>query len=111
MTAGHTYAVAGTYPATLTVTDDGGATASESQAVVLISLTARGYKVKGIQKVDLSWSGSSAASFDLFRNRMKITTVSTTAYTDTVGKGPGTYTYKVCEARSATCSNEASVSF
>ena len=110
-TATHTYARAGSYTVTLTVTDNGGATATGSKVVTVISLSARGYKQSGLQKVDLAWSGSSGASFDVFRNGAKIATVSTTAYTDTVGKGPGSYRYKVCEAGSATCSNEATVNF
>ena len=110
-TATHTYAGPGGFTVTLTVADNGGASASGSKAVTVISLGARGYKQNGLEKVDLSWSGSSASSFDVFRNGAKIATVSATAYTDMVGKGPGSYRYKVCEAASATCSNEATVSF
>jgi thermitase len=95
----------------LTANDNAGAEASDSKAVNLISLSARGYKQNGLEKVDLSWNGPSGASFDVYRNGAKLVTVLTTAYTDSVGKGPGSYRYTVCAAGSATCSNEAAVSF
>jgi serine protease len=79
---------------------------------VTITLTAAGRKVKGNNHADLAWSGSSAQRIDVFRNGARITTVSNTgAYTDSPGKGGGTYTYRVCEAGTATCSNEATVVF
>jgi PKD repeat protein len=107
----HTYAQAATYTVTLTVTDNSGAAAAASQAVALIQLSARGYKVKGLETVDLSWSGPSGVTLDVYRNGNKIATVSTTAYTDTVGKGPGSYRYQVCAPATSSCSNEATVSF
>lgn len=113
-----TYAAAGTYTVVLTVTDNGGATGTTSQAVTVtapsgISLSTRGYKVKGIAKVDLSWSGATSANVDVFRNGVKITTTANDgAHTDTLAKGStGTFTYKVCEAGTNTCSSNASVVF
>ncbi len=111
-TVSHTYGRAGSYTVTLMVTDNAGATATDSKAINPISLSARGYKLKGLQKADLSWSGPSGTSFDLYRSGLKIATVQTTAYTDNLNtKGSGSYTYKVCEVGSTTCSNDATVSF
>ncbi len=77
-----------------------------------ISLTATGSKVKGSARANLSWKGTSAASVDVFRNGSRIATTSNTgSYTDTLGKARGSFTYKVCEAGTATCSNTATVTF
>jgi subtilisin family serine protease len=72
---------------------------------------AQQYKVKGTNTVDLRWSGSTATSFDVKRSGMKIATVSATTFTDSIGKGAGSYTYQVCEAGSSTCSNTVTVTF
>jgi serine protease len=111
-TAQHDYAKEGTYTVRLTVADNGGATDAASRNLTLISLNARGYKHKGLQKVDLSWSGPSGASFDVYRDAGKITTVQASSYTDNIDqKGQGSYVYKICEAGTATCSNPARVTF
>jgi hypothetical protein len=69
--------------------------------------------VKGAKNVDLTWSGAASASVDVFRDNVKITTTANDgAHTDAIStKGGGTYTYKVCEAGTTTCSNTASVTF
>lgn len=78
-----------------------------------ISLSATGYKQKGLQKVDLSWSGATSTNVDVFRNGTIITTTANDgAYTDNINvSGGGTYTYKVCEAGTSVCSNDATVTF
>ena len=75
-----------------------------------ISLGASGFKVKGRQHVDLSWTGSS--SVDIYRNNSFITTVNGNSYDDNIGtKGGGTYTHKVCDTVSGTCSNVTTTVF
>lgn len=78
-----------------------------------ITLSTRGYKTKGIPKVDLTWSGATSTSVDVFRNGSKLTTTANDgAHTDSLSKGSsGTFTYKVCEAGTTTCSNDSSVTF
>jgi chitodextrinase len=108
----HTYAEAADYTVALTVTDDDSATATDSKAVLTIRLSARGYKVRGLQKVDLSWNGSSGGSFDVYRNGTKIAAVQTTSYTDNINmRSSATYTYRVCTPATSTCSNEVTVAF
>jgi extracellular elastinolytic metalloproteinase len=113
----HTYAAAGTYTVSLTVTDDGGATGSTSESVTVstapggdgITLSASGYKVKGVQHADLSWTGASG-TVTVLRNGATIATVSGSSYTDNIGnKGGGSYSYQVCEG--GTCSNIVQVNF
>ena len=108
----HSYGAAGTYTARLTLIDNNGATASDSKAVAPISLNARGYKVKGFEKVDLAWSGPSGVSFAVYRNGTNIATVQATFYTDNLNeKGSGSYVYRVCAPAASSCSDEAKVRF
>jgi PKD repeat protein len=114
----HTYAASGTYAVGLTVTDNGGATSSTSQSVTVtapsgITLSTRGYKVRGVPKVDLTWSGATGSNVDVYRNgALIISTANDGTHTDTLAKGSqGTFTYKVCNAGTSTCSNVSSVTF
>ena len=113
---------AGTYTFTYTANDgtSDGNIATVTMTVtappaVPFSLTATGYKVKGRQKADLGWAGAGAAQVDVYRNGVKVATVdnvSPYSYTDHIdNKGGGSYTYKVCDAGTTTCSNEATVTF
>jgi hypothetical protein len=76
-----------------------------------IVLTATGYKVRGLQKADLSWTGASS-TVDVYRNGGSIATVTGTTYTDNINaRGGGSYNYQVCNQGTTTCSNVVTVSF
>lgn len=89
------------------------ATTPEQPAGGAISLSANGFKVKGKQQVDLSWSGSTASSVDIRRNGSLIATTSNDgAYNDNIGaKGGATYQYELCDAGTSNCSNTVTVVF
>jgi PKD repeat protein len=110
-TTGHDYPKAGSYTLTLTVTDNAGASAATSRRINPISLSARGFKQNGQQKVDLSWNGVAGTSFDVYRDGAKIAAVQATAYTDVAPKAPGSHSYRVCASAEATCSTDATVVF
>ncbi len=79
-----------------------------------ITLGASGRRVQGRHTVDLSWSGSNAASIDIYRNGVVIATVPNNgSYKDFIGVREGNvrYTYKVCDAGTTNCSNEVTVRF
>jgi hypothetical protein len=82
-----------------------------------IALSAAGYKVKGLQRVDLTWTGATTPDVTIIRDGVVIATVpnpgpSGGAYTDSTGsKGGGTYVYQVCETGGGSCSNVVTVTF
>ena len=117
---------AGTHVITAAVSDSGGMSSSKQVTVTVTATTsapppspngavlaARGYKVKGQQKVDLTWSGLSGPTVDVYRNGTKVASVTNSgAGTDPINsKGGGSYVYKVCEAGNSNCSNTANVNF
>jgi len=76
--------------------------------------SATGYKVKGVQHTDLTWSGATSTDVDIVRDGVIVVTVPATlgAYTDNIGsKGGGSYNYNVCEAGTATCAGITVVVF
>ena len=79
-----------------------------------VTLTASGYKVKGVHTVDLEWSGASGMSVEIIRDALLIDVKDNDfEYTNSTGfKGPGSYLYQVCEVGGPpNCSNEAMVNF
>jgi hypothetical protein len=77
------------------------------------TLEVNGYKVQGRWRTDLSWDGATSSQVDIYRNGSVVATVDNTgAYTDATNiRGGGSLTYKVCEAGTSTCSNEATAYF
>ena len=113
--------VEGTHTIIASVTDNGGLGGSDSVVLTIeaseppqqITLSATTRKVKGSKFVDLSWSGASGGSVDIKRNGAVIAPgIGGSTYTDTsLPKKSSTYTYQVCNAGTATCSNTVAVTF
>jgi subtilisin family serine protease len=80
-----------------------------------IQLAAQGYRIKGRQQVDLTWSGTTTTSpVAVYRNGSLLrNTANDGSETDAIGiKGAGSWTYQICETDSTpTCSNTAAVTF
>jgi hypothetical protein len=118
----------GDHTITARVTDSKGATSETQRALTVsdpppppvqgtttsvINLSARGYKVKGLQRADLIWSVTDAAWTDVYRNGNRVAiTQNSGGYTDVINsKGAGSYTYKVCNSATTTCSSSVKISF
>jgi subtilisin family serine protease len=124
VTTSRTYAAAGTYNVVLTVTDNEGATGSKTRSVTVsetetpppgdgFTLSAVGYKVQGRKRTDLTWSGATTTSVDVFRDGVPIATVPNNgAYTDIIGTvGGGSHTYYLQEINGGSTSNSVTVNF
>ncbi len=78
-----------------------------------LSLSASGYKVKGLQKVDLSWTNLNSVL--IYRDGSLLNggqTVSGFEYTDNINnKGGGSYSYQVCSEDLSVCSDIVNVTF
>lgn len=76
-----------------------------------ITADASGYRAKGKNKVDVTWSGASTSSVDIYRNgTLRTTTSNDGAYTDSF-RTYGSFTYKVCDQGTDNCSAEVTVNF
>jgi len=84
-----------------------------AQAGGPITLSAARRKVGGINTVRLTWSGATSPNIDVYRDGMPIRrTANDGFYVDSTGDtGRARYTYRVCEAGTSTCSNNARVTF
>ena len=105
---------------TLTVTDNSGATGTRTQQVTasapagapsitgVTGTTAR----NGSKSAQVRWTGS-ATSYDIYRNNtLRASARTGTSYTDNLGKSAvTTYTYRVCNAGTQTCSANVSLTY
>jgi PQQ enzyme-like repeat protein len=89
------------------------ATVTPTATPAPIQLTARPKRIGGINTSRLKWRGATSANIDVYRDGVVIaTTPNDGSYDDSTGtSGHATFTYKVCEAGTQTCSNEATVTF
>lgn len=78
-----------------------------------LTLSTSGYKVKGRQHVDLTWSGATSLNVDVYQDgSLKVTTPNDGDLTINLNtKGGGTYTFQVCEEGTSTCADTATVVF
>ena len=121
--AGFTHALStGTHTISAEVTDSSGSITMQTALVTVrpvvpgsgVTLNAVGSKVKGNQRVDLSWTGATSATVDIFRNgALLMTAPNSGSQVDSINrKGGGiSYVYKVCESGTSICSNSMTVAF
>ncbi|MEX2494735.1 MAG: PKD domain-containing protein [Woeseia sp.] len=118
-----TFLSGGTYIASVLVTDDAGGTATAETDVTVeappptddLTLTVTAFKERGLQKAQLTWSGTSGDVVQVSRSGTGGSTEFSTAndghHIDHInGRGRGNYTYRICDAGGA-CTNEAQAIF
>jgi PKD repeat protein len=115
-----TYATAGTYGVTLTITYDGGtdqhtAPVTVSVPASSIVLTVTGRTDATYQYMTLRWSGATGTTVDIYRTppgRLWGKTANDGVWINSrLLPGSPSYTYKVCQTGTTICSNEATVTF
>ena len=113
-----TYGAGGDYTVTLTVTDDAGGTHQHSATVTVssppppsIALTVSGFTSETKHSIRHNWSGAAGAKVDIYRNGVRVVTTANDGHqvTGFDAKGTATYRAKVCQAGTAVCSAEKSL--
>ncbi|MET1255017.1 S8 family serine peptidase [Aliikangiella maris] len=111
----HTYSANGNYSVTLTVTDNEGATGSQTQAVFVSDGTGSDLILSGSRsgngrEITINWSGAATANVDIYVNgSFNNTTPNDGSATYRVNRN-SSYTFKVCEEGSTqSCSNEVTL--
>jgi PKD repeat protein len=109
----HHYQVAGTYIVTLTVTDAVGFSAIAEEWVTVVApnigLGANGFMISGKRFVNLTWSGATAATVDVYQDGVLVgTTANDGAHRVQVnGTSTADYNFWICHAGTFACSNVA----
>ncbi len=77
-----------------------------------LSLTLNQFKRRGVKNVELSWDDVGEPVY-VYRDSSLVTPsgVPGTSYSETLGKGGGSYVYQICLADGTTCSNEETAAF
>jgi hypothetical protein len=123
----------GEHVVTASVKDKNGAEGSASvtitvsaQTTTSFTLSARAYKVQGLQKVDLKWYGATSgwvaiarrsgsgswSTINTVKNNAGATAAAPNSYTDNINaRGGGSYSYRLTEVSSPATSNEVTVFF
>ena len=83
-----------------------------SPSTITLSATGVTYYLT-VRIVTLNWSGATSTYVDLYRNGVRFGAALASSGTamDVVSTSGGSFTYKVCEYRTTTCSNTATVTF
>ena len=112
--------LAGIHTIVAKVTDNNGAQASSQVSFTVTvpttsqaTLTATKVYAKGNQqRVSLTWTGLTGSQVDVYRDNAKVAVVTNSGSTsNTVPRGPGTYSYFVCSAGTSACTNTVAVVF